>query len=133
AFIVAVPTPIHGPAANGNGQAPAHTTPQADLRYVRAAVESIVPHLQPGNLVVLESTSPPGTTRTLVVPTLEQSTLTAGRDFYAAYCPERVLPGHILTELVRNDRVIGGVDPTSAEVARDLYRSFVEGEILITD
>lgn len=120
AFIIAVPTPINADKT-------------ADMRYVIAAAESIVPHLQAGNLVVLESTSPPRTTVDLVQPILERSGLQAGRDFFLAYSPERVLPGHILRELVENSRVIGGIDPTSAEAGRDLYATFVQGEIVLTD
>ena len=103
------------------------------MRYVTAATESIVPHLQPGNLVVLESTSPPLTTVNLVAPILERSGLKAGRDFHLAYSPERVLPGQILRELIENARVIGGIDAASAEAGRDLYGVFVRGEIVLTD
>jgi len=120
AFIIAVPTPFLNDK-------------RADLRYVVSAAEAIVSHLRKNNLVVLESTSPPRTTCDIVAPILERSGLRAGRDFYLAYSPERVLPGHILRELVENARVIGGVDPTSAEAGRDLYRLFVQGEIVLTD
>ncbi|MBN2392180.1 MAG: nucleotide sugar dehydrogenase [Anaerolineae bacterium] len=120
AFIIAVPTPINADKT-------------ADMRYVIAAAESVVPHLREGNLVILESTSPPRTTVDLVQPILERSGLKAGEDFFLAYSPERVLPGHILRELVENSRVIGGIDPASAEAGRDLYAAFVEGEIVLTD
>ncbi|MBW6467243.1 MAG: nucleotide sugar dehydrogenase [Brevefilum sp.] len=120
AFIIAVPTPFY-------------QDKRADLRAVVAASESIVPHLRPGNLVILESTSPPRTTVDIVAPILEKSGLTAGEDFLLAYSPERVLPGKILHELVDNPRVIGGIDPTSAEAGRDLYRAFVKGDIILTD
>jgi UDP-N-acetyl-D-mannosaminuronic acid dehydrogenase len=120
AFIIAVPTPI---------TAEKH----ADLSYVEAAAESIRTVLRPGNLVVLESTSPPRTTVDLVAPILEGSGLLAGRDFYLAYSPERVLPGKILQELIENARVIGGFDEASAGAGRDLYKTFVRGDILLTD
>ncbi|MCC6146932.1 MAG: nucleotide sugar dehydrogenase [Anaerolineaceae bacterium] len=120
AFIIAVPTPFY-------------EDKRADLSAVMRATEAIAPVLAPGNLVVLESTSPPGTTRNLVVPILERSGLKAGRDFYVAYSPERVLPGQILRELVENARVIGGIDAASAEAGCDLYRIFVKGEIILTD
>jgi UDP-N-acetyl-D-mannosaminuronic acid dehydrogenase len=120
AFIIAVPTPIH----------PDKT---ADLSAVKAAAESIVPVLRRGNLVILESTSPVRTTQDLVRPILENSGLAAGRDFQLAYSPERVLPGKILQELVDNTRVIGGIDRASAEAGRDLYATFVRGEIILTD
>jgi UDP-N-acetyl-D-mannosaminuronic acid dehydrogenase len=103
------------------------------MRYVESAAESIVPHLRPGNLVILESTSPPQTTVGLVKPILEKSGLKAGEDFLLAYSPERVLPGKILDELVGNARVIGGVDRASAKAGRDLYRTFVQGDIILTD
>jgi UDP-N-acetyl-D-mannosaminuronic acid dehydrogenase len=92
-----------------------------------------VPHLKPGDLVVLESTSPPRTTVDLVAPILERSGLRAGVDFHLAYSPERVLPGQILRELIENARVVGGVDSISAQAARDLYAIFVRGEIILTD
>jgi len=120
AFIIAVPTPFYGDK-------------KADLSFVRAAAESIVPVLREGNLVVLESTSPPLTTAEIVRPILEKSGLKAGKDFKLAYSPERVLPGQILKELIQNARVIGGIDPASAEAGRDLYSAFVEGDILLTD
>ncbi len=120
AFIIAVPTPINADKT-------------ADMRYVVSAAESIVPHLQKGNLVILESTSPPRTTVDLVQPILERSGLKAGTDFGLAYSPERVLPGRILHELVENSRVIGGIDDASAQAGRDLYATFVRGEIVLTD
>jgi UDP-N-acetyl-D-mannosaminuronic acid dehydrogenase len=92
--------------------------PRADLSYVVSAAEAILPYLKPGNLVVLESTSPPRTTVDLVAPILERSGLRAGADFHLAYTPERVLPGQILRELIENARVIGGVDRASAEAGR---------------
>ncbi len=120
AFIIAVPTPYHGDK-------------RADLSFVKSAAEMIVPHLQRGNLVVLESTSPPMTTCKIVAPILEKSGLKAGEDFYLAYSPERVLPGQILRELIENARVIGGITAASAEAGRDLYATFVRGEIILTD
>ena len=106
---------------------------RADMRFVISATQAVVPYLQPGNLVILESTSPPRTTLNLVAPILEQSGLKAGRDFFLAYSPERVLPGQILKELQENARVLGGIDLASAEAARDLYSVFVKGEIVLTD
>lgn len=120
AFIIAVPTPFY-------------EDKRADLRAVVSASEAVVPHLQPGNLVILESTSPPRTTMDIVVPILEKSGLKAGEDFLLAYSPERVLPGRILQELVDNARVIGGVNQASAEAGRDLYSKFVKGDIILTD
>ncbi len=120
AFIIAVPTPFYEDKS-------------ADLRAVVSATESILPHLKPGNLVILESTSPPRTTVDIVAPILEKSGLKPGKDFMLAYSPERVLPGHILRELVNNARVIGGFDHASAKAGRDLYRKIVKGDIILTD
>ncbi|MCD4673827.1 MAG: nucleotide sugar dehydrogenase [Anaerolineaceae bacterium] len=120
AFIISVPTPFK-------------EDKKADLSFVTSATEAIVPHLRKGNLVVLESTSPPRTTTDVVVPILERSGLQAGQDFMLAYSPERVLPGQILRELIENARVIGGIDQASAEAGRDLYAIFVRGEIILTD
>lgn len=120
AFIIAVPTPFYGDK-------------KADLSFVKSAAESILPVLRAGNLVILESTSPPLTTTNIVKPILEKSGLKAGKDFKLAYSPERVLPGQILKELIENARVIGGVDRASAEAGRDLYTIFVKGEIILTD
>jgi UDP-N-acetyl-D-mannosaminuronic acid dehydrogenase len=119
-FFLAVPTPMN-------------EEKMADLSYVRSATESIVTHLVPGNLVILESTSPPGTCRDLIKPILEKSGLKVGADIFLAHCPERVLPGKILKELIANDRVIGGYGPDCAAQAEVIYGSFVEGEIFLTD
>lgn len=130
AFIIAVPTPFQqGKFGEYNGE----SYKLADMRAVIAAAEAILPHLRRGNLVVLESTSPPRTTVDLVAPILEMAGLKAGIDFHLAYSPERVLPGQILRELVENARVIGGVTPESAQAGRDLYAVFVKGEIIQTD
>jgi UDP-N-acetyl-D-mannosaminuronic acid dehydrogenase len=125
--------------------------PEADLSYVVQAAESIVSYLRPDNLVVLESTVPPRTTTDLLVPILERGNLgvhktpndaatmstpvprSSSGSVSVAHCPERVLPGRIMEELVHNDRSIGGVDQDAAEVARQLYASFVAGKIFVTD
>lgn len=120
AFVIEVPTPFY-------------PDKRADMRAVTSATEAIVPYLQHGNLVVLESTSPPMTTVNLLAPILERSGLRAGRDFHLAYSPERVMPGQILREIIENDRVIGGIDRASAEAGRDLFSIFVRGEIFLTD
>ena len=123
AFIIAVPTPLKNDSPS----------PSADLGYVINAAEAIAPCLKAGNLVILESTSPPGTTVKVVGPILERSGLKVGEDILLAHSPERVLPGRIMTELIQNDRVIGGVNEASSQAARDLYASFVEGKIFLTD
>lgn len=127
AFLVAVPTPFM------EGHKP-------DISYVEAAARSISPVLQKGCLVVLESTSPVGTTEMMSRWLAESRTdLTfphqAGEDadVQIAYCPERVLPGHILKELIQNDRVIGGLSRHCAERAASLYRFFVEGKCILTN
>lgn len=130
AFLIAVPTPFQ---QKDFGVFNGEKYKKADLSAVTAAAESIVPHLRRGNLVVLESTSPPRTTVDLLAPILEKSGLKAGVDFHLAYSPERVLPGQILRELVENARVIGGITPESAQAGHDLYVTFVKGEIILTD
>jgi UDP-N-acetyl-D-mannosaminuronic acid dehydrogenase len=126
AFIIAVPTPFHDNTA--------------DLSYVFAAAESIAPKLRAGNLVILESTSPPGTTEMVIEkmaakrPDLRFPKKGAtDADIFVAYCPERVLPGRVLTELVENDRIIGGISAECSERAAALYRIFCKGELLVTD
>ncbi len=130
-FIIAVPTPFK------DDHAP-------DLSFVDQATKAIVPHLQPGNLVILESTSPVGTTEQISAtiaehrPDLEVSRrcLTSAwtsLPVYVAHCPERVLPGQILRELVENDRIVGGIDAASTQKAKDFYKLFVSGRVLVTD
>jgi UDP-N-acetyl-D-mannosaminuronic acid dehydrogenase len=121
AFVIAVPTPLDT------------ATNAADLSFVRDAARSIAPLLRRGNLVVLESTVPPGTTRDVLAPILAESGLRPGIDFHVAHCPERVLPGRILVELEQNDRLAGGLTPTCADEAAELYRSFVKGAIMRTN
>jgi len=127
AYIIAVPTPFN----------PDHS---ADLSYVRAAAEQIAPQLRGGEIVVLESTSPPGTTEALsrwigdLRPDLRLPHAGEGvAEVHVAHCPERVLPGRIMIEMVTNDRVVGGVTRRCAEKAAAIYRVFAQGEILITD
>jgi UDP-N-acetyl-D-mannosaminuronic acid dehydrogenase len=127
AFRIAVPTPFR------DGHEP-------DLSFIEAASKSIAPVLKKGDLVILESTSPVGTTEQMA------SWLAAARpdlsfpqesgedsDVRIAHCPERVLPGHVLRELVQNDRVVGGLTRRCSDAAVDLYKIFVEGECIVTD
>lgn len=130
AFLIAVPTPFY---EDKLGEYDGKKYKLADMSYVIAAIEAILPCLRKGNLVVLESTSPPRTTIDLVKPILERSGLKAGVDFYLCYSPERVLPGQILRELIENARVIGGITPESARAGHDLYATFVKGKIVETD
>ena len=130
AFLIAVPTPFY---PDQHSEYNGRQYKLADMRAVTSGTEAIVPHLRKGNLVVLESTSPPRTTINLVAPILERSGLKAGSDFFLCYSPERVLPGQILRELIENARVVGGITPESAAAGRDLYATFVKGEIIETD
>ena len=130
AFLIAVPTPFHEDQYN---EYEGRKYKLADMRAVTSAAEAIVPCLRKGNLVILESTSPPRTTIDLITPILERSGLKAGTDFFLCYSPERVLPGQILRELIENARVVGGVTPDSAKAAHDLYAIFVKGDIIETD
>ncbi|WGS53978.1 UDP-N-acetyl-D-mannosamine dehydrogenase [Paraburkholderia sp. D15] len=127
AFLVAVPTPF----LDGN---------KPDLSFIQAASEAIAPVLKKGDLVVLESTSPVGATEQMAAwMAALRADLTfpqqAGEhsDIRVAHCPERVLPGHVVRELVENDRVIGGMTPRCGELARELYQCFVRGECILTD
>ncbi|RPI94128.1 MAG: nucleotide sugar dehydrogenase [Chloroflexi bacterium] len=130
AFLIAVPTPFY---EDQYGEYEGRKYRLADMRAVVSATEAILPYLRKGNLVILESTSPPRTTVDLVKPILERSGLKAGVDFYLCYSPERVLPGQILRELIENARVVGGVTPESAQAGHALYATFVKGQIIETD
>lgn len=127
AFIIAVPTPF----------GPEHSP---DLSYIEAAAKSVAPVLKKGDLVVLESTSPPGATKQLSAWLAEHRpdlsfphVARDGADVRVAHCPERVLPGRIMIELLTNDRIIGGISPRCAESAKDLYSVFTKGKIYLTD
>jgi UDP-N-acetyl-D-mannosaminuronic acid dehydrogenase len=122
-FILAVPTPFK--EENGNPKAP-------DLTYVEAATRAIAPFLREDNLVILESTSPVGTTEVIENIIAQMRPDLAGK-VHTAHCPERVLPGHILRELVDNDRIIGGTTKAAIVKARTLYKTFCNGAILETD
>ncbi|MGB1016355.1 MAG: UDP-N-acetyl-D-mannosamine dehydrogenase [Nannocystaceae bacterium] len=115
-FLLCVPTPL------GAGNAP-------DLSYVKAATHAIVPALRPGNLVVLESTSPPTTTRLIVAEILAEHGFVAGETIFVAHAPERVLPGAVIREVVENARVVGGVTEACTSRAVSFYESFVRGDV----
>ena len=117
-FLIAVPTPLEG------------SMKISDLKYVRSAAEMIYPHLKNENLVILESTVPPGTSERLIIPILKRSGV---KKFYLSHCPERAIPGKTIFEMVHNDRIIGGIDKTSSERTKELYSSFVKGNIYPTD
>jgi UDP-N-acetyl-D-mannosaminuronic acid dehydrogenase len=116
-YLIVVPTPF---IKDGNHQ--------PDISYVEAATRTVIPYLKVGDLFIIESTSPVGTTEKMAQlifnerPELKDN-------IYIAYCPERVLPGNVIYELVHNDRVIGGIDAESTEKAIEFYRQFVKGEL----
>lgn len=120
-YMICVPTPFH----EGEG------IPQPNIDYVLTATKSIAALIKPNDMIILESTSPVGTTEQI------QNVLRdAGVDVdevHIAYCPERVLPGKIMTELVENDRIVGGITPSATKAVADFYRTFVRGSVLETD
>lgn len=127
AFLIAVPTPFKGDH-------------EPDLGYIESASKSIAPVLKKGDLVILESTSPVGATEQMAAWLAEArpdlsfpQTHGESSDIRIAHCPERVLPGHVLRELVQNDRVIGGMTPKCSELAISLYKIFVQGECIVTN
>jgi len=119
-FVLAVPTPFKDDH-------------QPDLRYVEEATNAISPFIKAGNLVILESTSPVGTTEHTVARILSENGHDIANDVFVAHCPERVLPGRILIELIENDRIVGGINEVSTQVAADFYREFVRGDVLTTN
>ncbi|MQT64272.1 UDP-N-acetyl-D-mannosamine dehydrogenase [Pseudomonas sp. FSL R10-0056] len=127
AFLIAVPTPFTGDH-------------EPDLSYIESASKSIAPVLKKGDLIILESTSPVGATEQMSAWLAEArpdltfpQTHGENSDIRIAHCPERVLPGHVLRELVQNDRVIGGMTPKCSELAITLYKIFVQGECIVTN
>jgi UDP-N-acetyl-D-mannosaminuronic acid dehydrogenase len=131
AFLIAVPTPFKKNGAE---------TPEPDLGYIEAAAKAIAPVLRKGDLVILESTSPVGATEQMAEwlavarPDLSFPQVAGEHaDINIAHCPERVLPGHVVRELVKNDRVIGGLSAKCSERAIELYKTFVEGECFVTN
>ncbi|AZG97259.1 UDP-N-acetyl-D-mannosamine dehydrogenase [Proteus mirabilis] len=127
AYLIAVPTPFKGEH-------------EPDLAYVEAAAHSIAPVLKKGDLIILESTSPVGTTEQMsqwLAQAREDLTFPhqqgENADIDIAYCPERVLPGQVMVELIRNDRVVGGMNQKSSQRASELYKIFLEGECVITN
>jgi UDP-N-acetyl-D-mannosaminuronic acid dehydrogenase len=133
AFLIAVPTPFYPVTREGE-------IPQPDLRFVESASKAIAPILKKGDLVILESTSPVGATEQMAEWLADRrpdltfpQTHGVESDIRVAHCPERVLPGHVVRELVENDRIIGGMTERCSEAACQLYKIFVEGECLVTN
>jgi len=121
-FIICVPTPFK------NGYKP-------DLSYVMAAINSILPYIKKDNLIIIESTCPVGTTekiRDLIYSKIPDPS-DIKDNIYLTYCPERVIPGKILYELVHNDRIVGGINEASSKKAKDFYNLFVQGSVHVTD
>jgi UDP-N-acetyl-D-mannosaminuronic acid dehydrogenase len=120
-YLICVPTPFHE----------SNDLHLPNIDYVITATKSISKLVKKGDLVILESTSPVGTTE-LVAETLKSDGVDLG-EVYIAYCPERVVPGKVIEELIANDRVVGGINETSSNVVANFYRKFVKGEVLETD
>jgi UDP-N-acetyl-D-mannosaminuronic acid dehydrogenase len=121
-FIICVQTPMN------------KETKKSDMSYIKSATNSITPYLKSGNLVILESTVPPKTTRKIVKKIIETETrLNVGEDIYLVYSPERLLPGNAFHELVHNSRIIGGINKRSSEKAKQVFSSFIKGPLEITD
>lgn len=120
-YMICVPTPFHEDGA----------IPQPNIDYVLAATRSIAPFVKAGDLIILESTSPVGTTEQMAHVLVDAGV--SVDDVHIAYCPERVLPGKIMTELVENDRVVGGLTPAATKAVASFYRTFVRGAVLETD
>jgi UDP-N-acetyl-D-mannosaminuronic acid dehydrogenase len=117
-FIIAVPTPFkenHVP----------------NIEYVLTATKTIAPFIKKGNIIILESTSPVGTTEKVFAELQKYGHSMS--DIYIAYCPERVLPGKVMFELIENDRIVGGLNEISSQIVKDFYKTFVNGDVLITD
>jgi UDP-N-acetyl-D-mannosaminuronic acid dehydrogenase len=121
-FIVAVPTP------NNNDE---HKS--CDLTYVLSSVKNILPHLEKGNVIIVESTIAPRTMDDFVKPLIEGAGFEIGKDIFLVHCPERVLPGQIMHEMIYNNRIVGGITPACAEAGAKVYETFVQGEILKTN
>ncbi|GAA0289852.1 UDP-N-acetyl-D-mannosaminuronic acid dehydrogenase [Gracilibacillus halotolerans] len=121
-FIIAVPTPNHEDEYRS-----------CDLSFVLSALENIIPHLEKGNTVIVESTIAPRTMDDSVKPRLEEAGFTIGEDIYLVHCPERVLPGQIMHELIYNNRIIGGITDACTEKGAEVYETFVKGELIKTE
>ncbi|MDD1514495.1 nucleotide sugar dehydrogenase [Priestia megaterium] len=119
-FIIAVPSPINEDKT-------------ANLNYVREATKSIVPYVRKGNLVILESTVPPRTVEDVMLPVLKETGLELGSELFVSHSPERVIPGKVFEELVNNDRIVGGINEESSRLTVELYKTFVKGNIHVTD
>jgi UDP-N-acetyl-D-mannosaminuronic acid dehydrogenase len=122
AFIISVPTPNNDDEYKS-----------CDLNYVLSAVRNTIPFLKKGDVLIVESTIAPRSMDDHVMPLVEEAGLTVGEDIYLVHCPERVLPGQIMHELIHNNRIVGGVTPACTEAGAKVYSTFVQGEIIKTN
>ncbi len=122
AFIVAVPTPNNDDLYKS-----------CDLNYVLSAVQNVIPFLERGNVLIVESTIAPRSMDDYVKPLVEKAGFVVGEDIFLVHCPERVLPGQILHELIYNNRIVGGITPACTEAGVKVYSTFVQGELIKTD
>jgi UDP-N-acetyl-D-mannosaminuronic acid dehydrogenase len=122
AFIVAVPTPNNDDMYKS-----------CDLNYVLSAVNNVIPYLEKGNVLIVESTIAPRSMDDFVKPLVEKAGFVVGKDIFLVHCPERVLPGQILHELIYNNRIVGGITPECTEAGAMVYSTFVKGEIIKTN
>lgn len=121
-FIIAVPTPNNDDIYKS-----------CDLTYVESAVEKVIPFLKKGNVVIIESTIGPRSMDDVIKPLFEEKGYVIGEDIYLVHCPERVLPGQILHELIFNNRIVGGITEACTEAGAKVYKTFVQGEIIKTN
>jgi len=121
-FIITVPTPNNDDRYKS-----------MNLTYVLQALDSVIPLLEKGNVLIVESTIAPRTMDDIIKPKVEKAGFTVGEDIYLVHCPERVLPGQIMHELIHNNRIVGGITPQCTEKGAEVYRTFVKGEIIKTD
>lgn len=120
AYIVAVPTPNQSDKS-------------CDLSFVFKALSGILALLREENLIIIESTIPPLTCEEAIKPLIETTGLTVGKDLFLAHCPERVMPGRIMREIIENDRIVGGYSEECARRAAEVYSSFISGQIILSD
>jgi UDP-N-acetyl-D-mannosaminuronic acid dehydrogenase len=122
AFIISVPTPNHDDEYKS-----------CDLSYVVSAVRNVLPYVEKGNVIIVESTIGPRSMDDVVKPLVEEAGFTVGQDIYLVHCPERVLPGQIMHELIYNNRIVGGITQQCTEAGAMVYSTFVKGEIIKTN
>ena len=120
-YVICVPTPYDPYLKSAN------------LSYLKKAITDIIPLLDKENLIIIESTIPPGTSEKLVIPMVEKRGLIVGKDVYLCHCPERAIPGNTINEMINNHRIIGGINNESSNKAENIYKSYVKGTIYKTN